>query len=58
MTDPDRRLRRHLVIALVAKLAALGVLWWLFVRDAGVEVDAGRAANRIGVAAPSQGVQR
>lgn len=48
MTDPDKKLVRHLGLALLVKLAALIVLWWLFVRDAGVPVDAFAAAQRIG----------
>lgn len=48
MTDPDDTLLRHLGLALLAKLAALVLLWWLFVRDSGVPVDASAAAQRIG----------
>ena len=58
MSDDERRLRRHLVIAVAVKLAVLAMLWWLFVRGAGVEVDARRAAAHLGVSAPTQGVAR
>lgn len=45
--DPDR-LVRHLAIAVALKLVVLGVLWWAFVRDDRVRVDADRAAARLG----------
>jgi hypothetical protein len=59
MTTDDRRLLRHLVIAVLVKLAALAALWFWFVRDATVRVDSDRAALRLvsppGRAALSQG---
>ena len=36
----DRRLVRHLKLAVVLKVAVLLALWWAFVRDARVPVDA------------------
>lgn len=47
MTPSDRRLLRHLVVAVLVKLVALLVLWLLFVRDARVPVDADAAARRV-----------
>ncbi|MBU6259010.1 MAG: hypothetical protein KGJ30_17780 [Burkholderiales bacterium] len=47
MPAPDPRLRRHLAITIVVKLLLLALLWWAFVRDAGVPVDAERAAAHI-----------
>jgi len=58
MTPDERRLRRHLTITVIVKLAVLGALWGLFVRDAGVKVDADRVAAQIGVATPVQGAPR
>ena len=40
MNLADRRLVRHLAIAVVLKLAVLALLWQVFVRDARVPVDA------------------
>lgn len=34
MTPDERRLLRHLVIAVTVKLALLCALWWLFVQPA------------------------
>ncbi|MGD9832218.1 MAG: cytochrome oxidase putative small subunit CydP [Piscinibacter sp.] len=44
----DRRLVRHLAIAVLLKLLALVVLWVAFVRDARVDVDANEAVSRLG----------
>ena len=55
MSRPEGRLLRHLVIAVALKLAVLAALWWAFVHDARVDVDAERAAAHIGMSAPSQG---
>lgn len=41
-------LLRHLVIAVVLKLAVLVVLWWVFVRDERVGVDVERTAAHFG----------
>lgn len=48
MSRDEARLVRHLVIAVLAKLALLAALWWLFVRDARVHVGAEQAAAQIG----------
>lgn len=55
MNHTDRRLLRHLVIAVLVKLAILTALWWLFVRDARVSVDTERAGARITAPAITQG---
>ncbi len=55
MTDNDKRLLRHLVLAVLIKLAAVMALWWMFVRDARVEVDAERAGARVVGAISTQG---
>lgn len=52
----DRRIVRHLVVAVLIKLIALAALWGLFVRDARVAVDADRVGDRVaGTAAPAVG---
>jgi hypothetical protein len=56
MTHEERRLTRHLVIAVAVKLAVLLLLWWVFVHDADVATDADRTATHIGVTAPTPGV--
>jgi hypothetical protein len=53
MTLPDRLLARHLVIVVVLKLLVLAGLWWWFVRDSHVRVDADNAAARL--VAPADG---
>jgi hypothetical protein len=40
MNPTDRRLLRHVMTAVVIKLMALSVLWWVFVQDHQVKVDA------------------
>jgi hypothetical protein len=54
----DRRLLRHLTVAVVLKLVVLAALWWAFVRDARVQVDADTAAARVtaAVQVPAAGV--
>jgi hypothetical protein len=47
MTHAEHRLLRHLAIAVTVKLALLAALWWLFVRDEQVQVDADRTAARL-----------
>ncbi|MGV8899684.1 MAG: cytochrome oxidase putative small subunit CydP [Burkholderiaceae bacterium] len=56
MTRNEKRLLRHLIIAVLIKLVVLTVLWWAFVRDAGVSVDTERVAEKISGAVSSQGV--
>lgn len=56
MTQAEGRLLRHLVVAVVVKLAILAMLWWAFVHGASIRVDAESAAARIGAAAPPAGV--
>lgn len=58
MTRDERRLRRHLTIAVLLKLAALALLWWAFVRDAGGPVDAERAAAHLGAVTSPQGASK
>jgi len=57
MSPNDRRLMRHLLLAVAVKIAALAVLWWCFVADHRVAVDAQRAADRVGVTSQEQGGQ-
>jgi hypothetical protein len=53
MTPEERRLRRHLFIAVAVKLVVLLVLWWVFVRDQRVSVDPAQTAAHLGAAATS-----
>ncbi len=48
MRNSDKRLVRHLLIAVLVKLVLLAGLWWLFIRDARVDVDAAAIASRLG----------
>lgn len=43
----DRRLVRHLSLAVGVKLALLAGLWWLFVREAQPRLDPARVAARV-----------
>lgn len=36
----DRQLLRELVVVVIFKLVLLGGLWWFFIRDQSVHVDA------------------
>lgn len=55
MNHNDSRLLRHLLIAITLKLVALAAIWWWFVADHRVSVDAAGVADRLGApSAPSQ----
>lgn len=45
-------------MAVVVKLLVLSVLWWAFVRDAGVTTDAEQTAEHMGVDMTPQGAPR
>ena len=47
MKSHDDKLVRHLIIFVLLKLCALIVLWWLFVKDAKVNVSAGSVFDKI-----------
>jgi multidrug resistance efflux pump len=47
VSSNDRRFVRHLLVVVAIKVALLGALWWMFVRDQHVAVDAERAADRL-----------
>lgn len=51
MTEQDRRLTKHLAVAILLKLVALVVLWQFFVRDQRITVDPQRAAENVAPAA-------
>ncbi|HOX68211.1 MAG: cytochrome oxidase putative small subunit CydP [Burkholderiaceae bacterium] len=55
MTPDERRLVRHLVTAVLVKLAVLVGLWWGFVRDQRVETDTARTAAHLGATTPDPG---
>ncbi len=52
MNLADRKLMREIVVVVVLKLVVLTGLWWAFIRDARVTVDA--AAVAVQVSAPSR----
>ena len=52
MSPTDRRLVRHLMIAVAVKLVVLVALWWTFVRDSHVPVNTEHAASQM-LAAPA-----
>ena len=66
MTPADRRLLRHLIIAVLIKILVLTALWWMFVRDERIDVDGDGVADRISAVAsfpassqaPSQGARK
>jgi len=51
----DRKLLRDLFVVVALKLVVLSVLWFVFVRDQRVSVDAGRVAALMTSPAASQG---
>ena len=53
-----RRLLRYLIHAVLIKLAVLTLLWFVFIRDAKVAVDAATAAKQMGAAVPTQGASK
>lgn len=55
MHHRDRRLLRHLGLAVAIKLVLLALLWWAFVRDHRVHVDPGRIEALLGPTMPSPG---
>lgn len=58
MDSRDRRLRRELVILVILKLTLLAMIWWSFVRDVRVPVDAAAVARHVAQdpsAVPRQG---
>ena len=56
MDQQGNPLLRHLAIAVVVKLVLLFVLWWVFVRDIGI--DANLAARHIVNSADNIGVSK
>jgi hypothetical protein len=54
----DKTLARKLALVLLVKLALLLALWWGFVRDQRVTVDADKVEAQLlqGVPSPAQGV--
>ena len=58
MTISDKRLRRHLLTAVLIKLIVLTVLWWLFIEDSRVSVDPNTISDRFGVPTSTQGASK
>lgn len=55
--DDERRLLGHLIVAVVLKLVVLTLLWWMFVRDSQVPVDAEQSARQLGLDSAVPGAQ-
>jgi hypothetical protein len=55
MTRDERRLARHIAIAVAVKLVALTLLWWVFVRDMPVAADPQQTAAHLGISASPPG---
>lgn len=53
MRKPADPLLRHLLLAVLIKLAVLTVLWWSFVHKQRVAVDAEAAAARLQIHQPT-----
>ena len=49
----DRRLSRHLAMAVAVKLLALAGLWWFLVRDHAVDVNTEQTAVHLLLPIPS-----
>ena len=47
MHPTDRRLVREITLVIVLKLILITALWWAFVRDAKVPVEAGAMAAQV-----------
>ncbi|AHL34452.1 membrane protein [Pseudomonas brassicacearum] len=58
MTISDKRLRRHLLTAVLIKLVVLTVLWWLFIKDSRVSVDSNTISDRFGGPTSAQGASK
>lgn len=56
--NPDKRLLRHLAVAVLIKLAVLAGLWWAFVGDSRVVVDAEVIADRLGTSTQNSGEKK
>ncbi|WP_153117441.1 cytochrome oxidase putative small subunit CydP [Rhodocyclus tenuis] len=51
MQQRDRNLVKDIVFVVIVKLLAIAALWWYFVRDARISVDAPMAADHLGASA-------
>lgn len=51
MTEQDRRLTKHLAVAILLKLLVLLLLWQVFIRGQRVEVDSQHMAEIVAPAA-------
>lgn len=57
VTHNEHRLLRHLVVTVVLKLVVLALVWWMFVRDNQVPVDAEQSARQLGLDSAVPGAQ-
>lgn len=51
----EKKLVRHLIIAVVVKIVLLVILWFVFVRDARLKVDSEQLANKFNKTEQSKG---
>ncbi len=58
MNRNPRQLRIHLTMAVLVKLVALVLIWWFFVRDDAVDINADFMASHLGNPAISQGASK
>ncbi|MFC5398374.1 cytochrome oxidase putative small subunit CydP [Undibacterium jejuense] len=58
MNPKRRHLRFHLFIVVLLKLVAITLIWWFFIRDEAVDVNADFMASRIGIPVISQGASK
>lgn len=55
MIPEEKKLVRHLIIAVVVKIVLLVILWFVFVRDARLKVDSEQLANKFNKTEQSKG---
>jgi len=58
MNRKSRRLRLHLAITVLFKLVALILIWWFFIRQDAVDLNADLMASHLSIPAISQGVSK
>jgi hypothetical protein len=58
MDNKPRRLLFHLIVTVLVKLVVLVLIWWLFIRDESVDVNAEFMASHLGNPVISQGVRK
>ena len=49
MNQKPRSLLAHLLIVVLVKLVVLALIWWFFIRQQAVDIDADTMASKIGI---------